>query len=80
MNSRTPLPKSMHYRAGRWETLGNGIIVETPVTLTVNGQVWLTLMCTPTDLEALAVGFLYNEGVITSKADIELVKVCPLWR
>lgn len=77
MNSRTPLPNSVRYHAGKWETLGSGVIVEMPVTLTVNGRVWLTFMCTPTDLEALAVGFIYNEGVINNKAEIELVKVCP---
>jgi len=77
MNSRTPLPDSVRYHAGKWETPGPGVIVEAPVTLSVNGHVWLTLMCTPTDLEALAVGFIYNEGVIKSKEEIELVKVCP---
>lgn len=77
MNSRTPLPNSVRYHAGKWETLGSGVIVETPVTLTVNGRVWLTFMCTPTDLEALAIGFMFNEGVIKSKDEIELVKVCP---
>jgi FdhD protein len=76
MKSRTPLPTSLRYRAGKWETIGAGVIAETPVTLTVNGQVWLTFMCTPTDLEALAVGFLFNEGTIKSKDEIELVKVC----
>jgi FdhD protein len=77
MNSCTPLPNSVRYHAGKWETLGSGVIVETPVTLSVNGRVWLTFMCTPTDLEALAVGFIYNEGLIKSKEEIELVKVCP---
>ena len=76
MNSRTPLPDSVRYHAGKWETLGTGVIVEAPVTLSVNGHVWLTFMCTPTDLEALAVGFICNEGVIKSKDEIELVKVC----
>jgi len=37
----------------------------------------LTFMCTPTDLEALAVGFIYNEGIIKGKEEIELVEVCP---
>ena len=76
MKSRTPLPTSLRYRAGKWETMGAGVIEESPVTLTVNGQVWLTFMCTPSDLEELAVGFLFNEGVIKYKEEIELVKVC----
>jgi FdhD protein len=34
-------------------------------------------MCTPMDLEALAVGFLYNESLIQSKDEIASVRVCP---
>jgi len=52
------------------------LIEEMPVSLTVNGELWITLMCTPIHLEALAVGFLYNEGIITSKGDIQDVRVC----
>ena len=51
-------------------------IVETPVSLTVNGEVWLTFMCTPVNLEAMAVGFLYNEGIIESMDEVEDVRVC----
>jgi FdhD protein len=70
-------PPYLRYRAGQWEKLESGVIVEMPVSLTVNGQVWITLMCTPTDLEALAAGFLFNEGIIKSRDEIELVQVCP---
>jgi FdhD protein len=52
------------------------VITETPVSLTVNGQTWLTFMCTPVDLEALAVGFLYNEGLIKKRADLVDVRLC----
>jgi FdhD protein len=50
--------------------------VETPVSLTVNGQVWLTFMCTPIDLEAMAIGFLYNEGIIETMEEVEDVRIC----
>lgn len=53
------------------------IISETPVSITVNGEFWLTFMCTPLDLEALAVGFLYNEGIINSGGEVASVRVCP---
>jgi FdhD protein len=64
------------YHAGAWDKIDSGIIVESSVSLTVNGEVWLTFMCTPTDLEALAVGFLYNEGIINSLEEIADVHVC----
>jgi FdhD protein len=69
----------VHYQwnSGRWEQVNTGVIAEQPVSLTVNGDVWLTFMCSPADLEALAVGFLYNENFITSLEDIASVRVCP---
>lgn len=60
----------------RWVKQDSQIIVEAPVSLTVNGEVWLSFMCTPVDLEALALGFLYNEGVIESLDDVASVHVC----
>jgi FdhD protein len=59
-----------------WEHLDGETIVETPVSLTVNGEAWLTFMCTPIDLEAMAVGFLYDEGVIDRMSEVAEVRVC----
>src|SRR5512138_135971 len=64
------------YRAGRWEVVDGRVIQEAPVSLTVNGEAWLTFMCTPTELEALAVGFLFNEGFLQDAAEIVDVAVC----
>jgi FdhD protein len=71
--------KSIHfekYEFRKWEALDADTIVEAPVSLTVNGQVWLTFMCTPVNLEAMAVGFLYNEGIIETMNEVEDVRVC----
>ncbi len=71
--------KAIHYEKyefKKWESLDAETIVEAPVSLTVNGQVWLTFMCTPLDLEAMAVGFLFNEGIIESMDEVEDVRVC----
>jgi FdhD protein len=64
------------YTPSGWEIGETGVIGEVPVSLTVNGQVWLTFMCTPTDLEAMAVGFLYTEDLIQSRAEVADVRVC----
>jgi FdhD protein len=60
----------------KWEHHDAETIVETPVSLTVNGEVWITFMCTPIHLEALSVGFLYNEGIIKSMDEVADVRVC----
>lgn len=64
------------YEFKKWEHFDAETIVETPVSLTVNGQEWITFMCTPVDLEALAVGFLYNEEIIENMDDVADVRVC----
>ena len=64
------------YEFKKWEAHDADTIVEAPVSLTVNGQVWLTFMCTPVNLEAMAVGFLYNEGLIQNMGEVEDVRVC----
>ena len=64
------------YEFKRWEHHDAEIIVETPVSLTVNGKVWLTFMCTPVNLDELAVGFLYNEGIIETMDEVENVHLC----
>ena len=64
------------YEFKKWEHHDAETIVETPVSLTVNGEVWLTFMCTPVNLEAMSVGFLYNEGIIESMDEVEDVRLC----
>jgi FdhD protein len=64
------------YESSKWKSFDAETIVETPVSLTVNGEVWLTFMCTPVDLEAMAAGFLYNEGIIEKMEELQDVRVC----
>jgi FdhD protein len=74
-----PPQKSIQYEQyefKKWEHHDAETIVEMPVSLTVNGQVWISFMCTPINLEALAVGFLYNEGIIESMDEVADARVC----
>jgi FdhD protein len=64
------------FRSGKFTLVEADLIVEKPVILYVNGTLWLTFMCTPNYLEALAVGFLYNEGVIKSVDQIADIHIC----
>lgn len=60
-----------------WSEAPTRIIREASVALTVNGEVWLSFLCTPLELDALALGFLYNEGIIQSLGDVNELRVCP---
>jgi FdhD protein len=61
---------------GKKESIGTMVVTEALVTLTVNGDLWLTFSCTPTMIDALAVGFLFNEGIIQSIAEVAVVHPC----
>jgi FdhD protein len=65
------------YHQATWEVINAEVIVEAPVSLTVNGEVWLNFMCTPVDLDALAIGFLFNEGYIQTMDEVASVRICP---
>jgi FdhD protein len=67
----------IEYNMGQWKQHKSQVIGEAPFTLNINGESWVTLMCTPVALEALAVGFLYNEQVIESVNEIASVRICP---
>src|SRR5262249_54606017 len=71
--------KAIHYERyefQKWEPQDAETIVEAPVSLTVNGEAWITFMCTPVNLEAMAVGFLYNEGILEKIEEVADVRVC----
>jgi FdhD protein len=59
---------------GQVESVEGGVIEEVLLSLYVNGQDLATLMCSPVDQEALALGFVYNEGVIRSVDDVRLIR------
>lgn len=47
------------------------IIREHSLELIVNGESWLSFICSPTELKELAIGFLWNENVISEKTQIQ---------
>ena len=51
------------------------VVREFPFTITLNNQEVVTLLCSPTNLDYLAIGFLFSEGLITGKDDIKKIIV-----
>ena len=56
-------------------SIENVVATEFPVTIILNNQELVTLLCSPADLRYLAVGFLYSEGLLTSKDEIKKILV-----
>lgn len=52
------------------------VIEEQPLSIYVNGKEVVTVMCTPIHQEAMALGFLLNEGVIGSIDDVSVIYLC----
>ena len=58
------------------ETADADVIEEQPLSIYVNGAELATMMCTPVHQEAMAVGFLLNEGLINSLDDVGVAHLC----
>lgn len=51
------------------------IVRERPLTIYLNARELVTMLCSPAELDALAVGFLGSEGLLGSREDIKDVTV-----
>jgi FdhD protein len=65
----------LRVRGGRAEEVDGEVVREQPLTVWVNGEKFLTLLCSPLKLEALVLGYLWMERVIEARADVERLEV-----
>ena len=59
-----------------WVRTPTHVPSEMDMTIYVNQQELVTVLCTPTKLNCLVLGFLYDEGIISSMKDIASMRVC----
>src|SRR5262249_57461821 len=57
-------------KGGRVEEVKGHVVREQPLTIHVNGERFLTLLCSPFKLEALVLGYLWIEKVIGGLDDV----------
>lgn len=50
---------------------------ELPLTIYINDQELVTILCTPEKLSYLVTGFLYSEGIISNPQEVAYMRVCP---
>lgn len=65
------------YENGRLTETTGSVVCEGLVRLHVNGVEWASMMATPHELDALALGFLASEGIIAALPDVRRIVVCP---
>lgn len=63
------------YREGKFIEENDDIALEYPLTIVLDGEEFATIVCTPSDLVDLVVGFLAAEGVIRYTEQIQSVTV-----
>ncbi len=51
------------------------VIIEFPLTIILNNQELVTLLCSPINLDYLAIGFLFSEGLVKGKDAIKKILV-----
>lgn len=65
----------LQYRQGQIRRVTDVVAEEYDLAIKVNGKDFITLLCTPRSLENLVVGFLFSEGVIQSRDELESLSV-----
>ena len=74
MDNTASLPIQRVNREGRQDTQDT-VTTELPLTIVLNNREMVTLLCSPADLEYLAIGFLAAEGLIKSKDEVKKIAV-----
>lgn len=54
---------------------GETIAIEYPLTITINGDEFATMVCTPTNMRELVIGFLASEGIIRFYDEIKTIQI-----
>jgi FdhD protein len=62
-------------KSGRLDEVKGDVVREQPLTVYVNGERFLTLLCSPFMLEPLVLGYLWMEKVIASLDDVAGVQI-----
>ncbi|MFC1957741.1 formate dehydrogenase accessory sulfurtransferase FdhD [Chloroflexota bacterium] len=64
------------YTHGEWQRISGEVPDEMMLSLFVNGQELVSILCTPEKLNCLVVGFLRSEGFISSLDEIAMMRIC----
>lgn len=70
--------RPVHYisvNGGQPKEVDGEIVEEALACITLNGTELATFMCSPRDLDKMAIGFLYNEGIINHMDEIRNIHV-----
>lgn len=72
----TPNVTCKFFSGEEWRQETVAVPSEMPLTIFINGQETATILCTPTKLTQLVLGFLYSEGVIDKINEVASLRLC----
>lgn len=67
--------KILHFSNEGAEWTEDSIVTEYPVTVKINGEEFVTMVCTPEYIEDMVIGYLASEGIIKKFEDIDEIWV-----
>jgi FdhD protein len=71
-----PLPPALRYDGDTLRPLDRPVPQETPLSIFLEEREWVTVLCTPVQLQPFLLGFLYFAETIDSPDDVLLLRVC----
>ncbi|MEQ7807110.1 formate dehydrogenase accessory sulfurtransferase FdhD [Priestia megaterium] len=75
MNSTVKKRTVLRFRNGQMESFEDKIVTEFPVTVKINEEEFVTMVCSPQYIEEMVIGYLASEGVIREYKDIKNIWV-----
>lgn len=75
MNSTVKKRTVLRFRNGQMESFEDKIVTEFPVTVKINEEEFVTMVCSPQYIEDMVIGYLASEGVIREYKDIKNIWV-----
>jgi FdhD protein len=65
----------LKYRQGQTSEVSDVVVAEYNLAIQVNGKDFVILLCTPRSLDDLVAGFLFSEGVIQNRNDLQELSI-----
>ncbi|MGB3782302.1 formate dehydrogenase accessory sulfurtransferase FdhD [Priestia megaterium] len=75
MNSTVKKRTVLRFKNGQMESVEDKIVTEFPVTVKINEEEFVTMVCSPQYIEDMVIGYLASEGVIRAYTEIKNIWV-----
>lgn len=65
----------LRFADGQAEQVEDQVVTEYPVTIKINGEEFVTMVCTPEYIEDMVIGYLASEGIVRRYEDIKEIRL-----